>query len=82
MMDTIIKFRGVEVETGDQVLFGVDHRPARALAEGLRLREKYDAEPILAAVEEWQVLMRQHQHLAIQDGDGMVCTDCGEELSL
>ncbi len=33
MFDTVITFTGIDVDTGNNVVFAVDHRPARDLRE-------------------------------------------------
>ena len=56
--DTIIKFRGTVVDTESEILFGVDHRPARELIQMMSAASKEeDPDPVLAHVEDWQILM-------------------------
>lgn len=82
MMDTIIKFEGTNT-ADEKVTFGVDHRPAKELFGAMKQAHKNGLDPILAEVDEWQILSVECDHVAISDGGlGMVCTKCGIELSL
>lgn len=50
MFDTVVRFHGLD-EEGGEVTFGVDHRPARDLAEAVARGE----DPIVD-LEPWQIL--------------------------
>lgn len=53
-------FEGEEVESGDTVRFAVDHRPARHLAAEVAFAQALPTgDPVVAEVEEWQVLSRR-----------------------
>ncbi len=56
LYDTLITFTGTDVDSGDLVRFGVDHRPARDIREALR-----QGELPMVEVEEWAILSRAGQ---------------------
>lgn len=49
--DTIIRFTGEDIDTGEAVVFGSDHRPAQMILEALSV----DEEP-MAVVPDYMVL--------------------------
>ena len=65
MFDTIIQFKGMDQDTHDAVTFGVDHRPANGLIAEMRLASLNNDPPIVAYVEDWQILKVVCDHLAI-----------------
>jgi len=59
MMDTIIKFKGTDPDTSEVITFGVDHRPAKDLFAAMQFAAEQNDPPILAHVEDWQILSRK-----------------------
>jgi len=57
MFDTIIKFRGTH-PSGDIIIFGVDHRPAKELFAAMQFAAEQNDPPIVVDLEDWQVLSR------------------------
>jgi hypothetical protein len=51
-MSTIGYGFGTEIETGEEIRFGGDHRPFRDLGEALHSA----SEPVQAEIEPWQIL--------------------------
>jgi len=49
--DTVIEAVGVDLDTGDRVLFGGDHRPMYHILEALEAGEE-----VVAEVPDWAVL--------------------------
>jgi len=80
-MDTVVRFVGTNT-ADEKVTFGVDHRPAKELVGAMRQLLLEDGMPLLAEIEDWQILSVECVHVAIADQDRMVCTKCGKELKL
>ncbi len=57
--DTIIKFRGIDPDTSEVIIFAVDHRPARDLIGAMEFAAQQNDPPILAHIEDWQILSRR-----------------------
>ncbi len=55
MMDTIIQFVGT-TPANDRVTFGVDHRPAKELFEGMKQAHEAGLPPVIAEIADWQIL--------------------------
>jgi uncharacterized protein (DUF2249 family) len=54
LFSTIITFTGTDLNTGERVTFGVDHRPARDIRWALEA--EYAEHPTVYDVQEWAVL--------------------------
>ena len=80
-MDTVVQFIGTNT-ADERVTFGVDHRPARDMVGAMRQLLEEESMPLLAEIEDWQILSVECIHSAIADQDRMVCTKCGIELSI
>lgn len=55
-MATMGRCVGLDVETGEVVVFAADHRPARRLGEAVAWASDQGEDPPVAEVEDWQVL--------------------------
>lgn len=57
MFDTMLKFRGVIQDTEDEIIFAVDHRPAKDLLMLLNYNTENE-DPTFAEVPEWAVIVK------------------------
>jgi len=48
---SIIRFHGVDTETGNEVIIAAEHRPAQTIIDALH----YDDEPVIVAAPSWAV---------------------------
>lgn len=53
-MSTIGRIQGMDLDTGEEIIFAADHRPARHIGEALC--EALNSEPLVVQVEDWQFL--------------------------
>ncbi len=55
--DTVIQFQGTH-PSGDIIVFGVDHRPAKDLFAAMQFAAEQNDPPVVVDLEEWQILSR------------------------
>lgn len=75
---TVHVFDGIDVDTGDQIVFAVDHRPARDLREALSDPEV----EVYAELEGWQILSREREfdHEQEREYNDSIEAEVSEEL--
>lgn len=85
IVDTVVRFEGVDIDTEQQVVFAADHRPAEALIHALRAD---DGEDIIADVPDWAVLWIEPLHdslvrrynAALEAKDDALAAQLGRQL--